>query len=251
MDSSAWDSLLDTGGRRFTHVGRLAREDGAPFNGDEAFEILSRVRLGLNLALGRRVTCALPVGWRGGRPVWCRWRSAPVDGYRGVSHWLDDTIGCQQVSEVLSRVLAFTASPVNRESLEYATSYYVASNVDVDARLSVGIPVSGLQLLAYLRFVTERSTFSRRQWEDLNTEKQLRLLLEDARIDTSVPSHFRNLTGVQQRLASSAPLRDALASSSRCGTWLRTPPGTSREHSQSTSEPKPGCWPGTGCANPS
>ena len=112
--------------------------------------------MGLNLALGRRVTCALPVGWQNGKPVWCRWRSARVDGYRDASQWLDDTTSYRQVSEVVSRVLDYTADPVDKESLRYALSYYLTANVDVDVELSASVPVSGLQLLAFLRCVTQR-----------------------------------------------------------------------------------------------
>ncbi len=212
MDPAAWKDLKESGGHQFTHVGRLARADGSTFTGDEAFEALNRVRLGLNLALGRRVTCALPVGWRDGEPVWCRWRSAPVDGYRDVGHWLDDTISYRQVSDVVSRVLTITANPVNRESLRYATSYYVAANVDVDVEMSAAVPVSGLQLLAYFRFVTERGTYSHTRWEreKRETEPQLRLLTEDMGIDTSVPAHFSHLADVRDRLARTGPPRDAL-----------------------------------------
>lgn len=212
MESAAWKELKESGGHRFTHAGRLCRADGSAFTGDEAFDALNRVRLGLNLALGRRVTCALPVGWRDGQPVWCRWRSAPVDGHRDVSHWLDETTSYRQVGDVVSRVLSFTASPVNRESLRYATSYYVAANVDVDVELSAAVPVSALQLLSYFRFVTDRGTYTHSRWEreKRETEAQLRLLTEDAKIDTSVPAHFKHLANVRDRFARTGPLRDAL-----------------------------------------
>ena len=88
-----------------------------------------------------------------------------MDGYRDASHWLDETTSYRQVGDVVSRVLAFTASPVNWESLRYATSYYVAANVDVDVELSAAVPVSALQLLAYFRFVTDRGTYSHTRWE--------------------------------------------------------------------------------------
>jgi hypothetical protein len=210
MDSAAWQNLKNSGGHRFTHVGRLTRADGSTFTGSEAFEALDRVRLGLNLALGRRVTCALPVGWRDGQPFWSRWRSAPVDGYRDESHWLDDTISCRQVGDVVSRVLAFTADAVNRDALKQAVWYYVAAHVDVDVQMSVAVPVSGLQLLAYLRFVTERGAYSLNTWKALSTEEQLRLLIEEIGVDTSVPAHFEHLTSVRDRFASNAPPRDAL-----------------------------------------
>lgn len=211
IDTAAWNELRNSRGHRFTHVGRLARADGSAFTGDEAFEALDRVRMGLNLALGRRSTCALPVGWRDGRPVWCRWRSAQVDGYRNTSQWLDETAACRQIGEVVSRVLDFTAAPLDRQSLRHAISYYVAANVDVDVELSVGVPVSGLQLLAFLRFVTQRGAYSRSQWKDMDTEKQIRLLVEDIGVETSIPAHFGALASARDHLASSgAPARDAL-----------------------------------------
>jgi len=212
MTPAAWRELKDLGGHRFTHVGRLARLDGSTFTGDEAFVALDRVRLGLNLALGRRTTCALPVGWGQDRPVWSRWRSAPVDTYRNASHWLDETICCRQIGEIVSLVLSFTADEACREAVRHATAYYVAANVDVDVELSTALPISGLQLLSYFRFVTQRGTYSRTQWEskDNHTEHQLRLLLDDLGIDTSVPDHFAHLVNVQNRLARQAPPRDAL-----------------------------------------
>jgi hypothetical protein len=210
MDTAAWGELRNSGGRRFTHVGRLARTDGSAFTGEEAFEALDRVRMGLNLALGRRVTCALPVGWRDGRPVWCRWRSGRVDGYRDASQWLDDTASYRQVSEVVSRVLDYTASPVDKESFRYALSYYLTANVDVDVELSASVPVSGLQLLAFLRCVTY-GPFSRSQWRQKDTEEEIRLLVSQIGIQTSVPAHFSHLASAQARLVSTgAPARDAL-----------------------------------------
>lgn len=211
MTTAAWRELKALGGHRFTHLGRLVRLDGSIFTGEEAFAALDRVRLGLNLALGRRTTCALPVGSKMGLPVWARWRSAPVDTYRYVSHWLDDTISSRQVGDIVSLVLDFTADETSREALRHATSYYVAANVDVDVELSVALPVSGLQLLSYFRFVTQRGAYSRTRWEDqrsMSTERQLRLLIDDLGISTSVPAHFTHLGNVQHRLAQ--PLRDAL-----------------------------------------
>lgn len=210
MDADAWRELEDRGGRRFTHIGRLIRADGSTFTGQEAFEVLARLRLGLNLALGRRTTCALPVGWLGAKPMWSRWRSSPVDAWRSVSHWLDGTACCQQVAEVVSLTLAFTADSASREALKHAVSYYVAANVDVDVELSVAVPLSGLQLLSYFRFVTERGSHSHGKWKTLSPEAQLRLLLDDTEIETSVPAHFGHLVSAQARLARNAPARDAL-----------------------------------------
>ena len=209
VDLQAWADLAEIGGNRFTHTGRLERVDGTTFTAEQAFEALDRVRMALNLAFGRRTTCALPVGWRAGKAVWARWRSAPVDAYSSQSHWLDSHNAYRQVGDVIAKVLNFTADEANREALRAALSYYVASN-DVDVELSVSIPVSGLQLLSYYRFVTELKQYSQSKWDDLTTEAQIRLLIEHLKVDTSVPTHFQHLAKLQAELAITGPKRDVL-----------------------------------------
>jgi hypothetical protein len=210
MDSAAWRELHDTGGRRFTHIACLERTDGSSFAGEEALKALDRVRVALNIALGRRTTWSLPVGWYEGRAAWTRWRSAPVDAYARKSHWLDDTVASTQISEIVSRVLDFTTDAAGWEALRPSVAYYMAANVDVDVELSVAIPVSALQLLAYYRFVTDRQVYSPRAWKALGTECELRMLLTDIHADLAVHGYFQHLTDVRDALAGNAPARDAL-----------------------------------------
>lgn len=210
MDQGQWRALADTGASRFTHVGSVERVDGASFTGRQAFDVLARVRVALNLALGRRTTCALPVGWRSENPVWARWTSAPVDLYTSRSHWLDDTIAASQVSQIVGRVLEGTSDPVGWSAIRPAVAYYTSANSDVDVELTVGIPVSGLQLLAYYRFVTQRRAYSKRKWLGLDAEDQLRRLLNEVGTDLAVKEHFEHLAGVGDRLALKSAKRDAL-----------------------------------------
>ncbi|MGB3763320.1 MAG: hypothetical protein WA966_08855 [Ornithinimicrobium sp.] len=219
MEADAWDELRDRGGHRFTHVGQLERTHGETFDGQEAFAALDRVRLGMNLALGRRTTCALPVGWRDDEAVWCRWRTATVDHYCRSSHWLDDTIACAQVREAVSLMLEFTADDANLAAVRPALAYYVAGNVDVDVELSAAVPLSALQLLSYYRFVEQRRVYSRTKWNDMNTEEQVRLLLSEFGIDLTIRPHFEHLIAVCERLGPAAgtqpgrtspPRRDSL-----------------------------------------
>jgi hypothetical protein len=205
-----WRALKDTGSYCFTHVGKLTRADGSRFSGEEAFQALDRVRVALNLALGRRTTCALPVGWRDDAPVWARWRSAPVDPYRTVRHWLDETIAARQVGLIIQRVLDFSADAASWEVLRPAVAYYVAANMDVDVELSVSVPISALQLLAYYRFVSDRGSYSNNKWHQLDTETQLRLLLDDIHVELEVHPHFEHLVAAQRGLTQNATPRDAL-----------------------------------------
>ncbi len=201
MDAAAWRELRDMGGHRFTHTAQLERAEGGTFTGPQAFAALDRVRLGMNLALGRRTTCALPVGWRDDRAVWCRWRTAPVDQHHSSSHWLDDTIACQQVRDVVSLMLDFTADDANLAAVRPALAYYVAGNVDVDVELAVAIPLSALQLLAYYRFIEQRAAYSQTQWKKKGTEGQVRHLLAELQVELAVPPHFEHLVAVRDRLA--------------------------------------------------
>lgn len=83
----------------------------------------------------------------------------------------------------------------------------------MNAELAEALPVSGLQLLAYHRFVETRRTHSRSSWKRLTTEEQIRLLLSDCQIDMQVPSHLTNFVNVQQALGPDSKTgqpRDAL-----------------------------------------
>jgi len=105
-----------------------------------------------------------------------------VDDYRSSSHWLDETIACQQVCDAVSLMLDFTADKANLAAIRPALAYYVAGNVDVDVELAVAVPLSALRLLAYYRFVEERAAYSQTQWKKMSTEEQVRLLLDEIRV---------------------------------------------------------------------
>ncbi|MER7568267.1 hypothetical protein ABTZ93_35710 [Streptomyces sp. NPDC097941] len=199
-------TLQERGGYLFTHTVRLTRIDGSSFTSQQALNVLDRIRLGLALALGRRTSGVLPVGYRAGTAVWALWRSQRVDRYHSTaSHWLDDTTAASQVSEIVGKTLDFTRDATAREVLAQAVGYYVAGLNDVDVELQANTAVSGLQLLSYYRFVTV-GPHTHRQWKALQpaqgpTEWELRQLLRAIGVSTPVPAHFTHLHAVQQRLA--------------------------------------------------
>jgi hypothetical protein len=211
MDDDQWSTLKHSFGQRFTHVGEIRRLDDSTFTGRDAFDALDRIRVGLNLALGRRTTAALPVGWYQGDPVWCRWRRAPVDPHRSKTHWLDQTIAADQISTLLNLTLDYTSDALAKSVIKGAMAYYVASNNDVTVELTTALPVSGLQLLAYYRFVSgPNACYSNTKWKPKSTEEQIRLLLDDAGIDTGIPSHMSNILVARTRLSAAKQSGDAL-----------------------------------------
>ncbi|MGW3996029.1 hypothetical protein ACWEF6_21275 [Amycolatopsis sp. NPDC004772] len=216
--SDQWDALQDTRGYRFTHVGDLRRADGTQFTGDEAFSALSRVRLGLTIALGRRTTCALPVGYRHAKPVWCRWRRAPVDPYsRSSSQWMTDAKASRQVASIVGSTLDATASSAGFRAIQGATSYYMAIANDLTIELHLPTAISAMQLLAWHSF---GKNYSKTQWNKMNSKGQVRELLNRLTISTQTPPSLKHLLDVQSDLASrkaadseaEEPATDALAS---------------------------------------
>lgn len=196
-----WKSRRSEGGYAFTHVGQITADDHTPFETDALDDTLDALRVAFSLALGRSTAPLLPVGWADQEPRWASWTTPPVDRLGSAGTWLDVSTAAEQVSEVVGRILDRWSDPVVRDVLRYATSYYVTANVDVDAELIVAMAVSGLQLLAHHRFMTVRNAYSNTRWrKKMSTETQLRLLLDDCQIPTSVPGHFSHLKSVQQQL---------------------------------------------------
>ncbi|MEO7286595.1 MAG: hypothetical protein ABI140_06715 [Jatrophihabitantaceae bacterium] len=216
MDGDSSDrrkELAKQGGHDVTHVGRLRRVNGGSFDDETTYEVLTFVRLALSLATGRTTPCLLPVGWRQGVPVGARWNGAPIDPYEGSTNWMDPTIGNAQLSELLQHTLESCVDPVRRGVIRQAIQFLVTANVDVDVELQVALPISALQMLSFYRFVTDRETMSRSAFESMKgkwggTDAQVRMLLQDCKIDTDVPAHMQHLKSARDGID---PQRDALA----------------------------------------
>lgn len=196
--------LTNIGGHYISHIGEIRRSDQSRFTASEALQGLEIVRLAFSIALGRNSNCILPVGWQDDIAIWTQWCARPIDPYRQVSSWLDESIANKQVSQLLASMMNYCADPYRREVVRYATSYYVTANFDLDVELAVAVPVSGMQLLAYYRFVEDRETLTSKEFDALKgkTEEQIRRLLDDCQIDTTIPPHFTQLSSFAAALPS-------------------------------------------------
>lgn len=210
--------LKQSGGYYVTHIGEIRRQDGARFDYSEVDWILETIRLCCTLMCGRSVSLVLPVGWRGPSAVMSEWYSGPIDAYRSVSTWRDESISAQQFQRLLECMLTYCATGSRREAVRYAISYYATANFDLDVELMVAVPVSGLQLLAYFRLV-EEGRLSPKEFNARTTEEQLRRLLDDCSVDTTTPNHLRDLA----KVAASVPIEagDPAADALRTVIYLR------------------------------
>ena len=195
-----WKELRKKG-RRFTHVGRLAREDGSEFSSEEVPAVLDRLRIGLNLALGRRTACALPVGWKEGRPVWAYWSSFRATDYRPPTHWPHPLNAHHEVGSIVSHMLEFTKNREDHLLMRNAIGYYTAAVSEVGVEIRSSVATSGLQLLAYRKLMhpSDRK-YSKSAWNALRAEGELRKLAELFSMDTNVPARMKYLHEVRQNL---------------------------------------------------
>jgi hypothetical protein len=216
-----WKGLRNTGQSAVTHIGQVERVDGARFDVEKVTPVLQALRLALSIAVGRAVALLLPVGWQGGSATWARWMPDRIDSVREVGAFLDASKGHAQLRELIERVLSYCDSEDRRDVLQYATSYYITATYDVDVEMRVALPISGLQLLAYRRFVEEQQKYTNADWANLsksdpldrgNTELEIRALLDDCKASTAIPAHFRHLQAVSASLPplKNKSLRDAL-----------------------------------------
>ena len=77
-----------------------------------------------------------------------------------------------------------------RRTRAASLSWEIGELLDYLKRTGSDIPIGCVQLLAFPRFVTQHGTYSRSQWKQMDTEEQIRLLVEEVGIETPVPAHF-------------------------------------------------------------
>jgi hypothetical protein len=158
------------------------------------------IRLAISFALGRATQCLLPVGWKGDTAVWAAWHTGGVDRMRTVQSLLDQSEAVAQLSGIVGGALEFAADPYREEVLQYAISYYLTANHDVNVELAVALAVSALQLISYYRLVEESRSYSNSDWKSLGTRGQIEVILDQLGVDVSVPRHFEHLLQVQSTL---------------------------------------------------
>jgi hypothetical protein len=203
--------LRRSGGFGATHTLSLKRADSSSFTDEDAIQALDAIRCALSLIVGRRADVVLPVGWDDGKPVWVWWTAGRVDSFREPGGWLDGSIGGFQAGEVIGRFLRRWPDGLSRDTLRYATSYYVQA-LALGVELGTAAAVSGLLLLAYSWLVEERQLYSKSAWGKLRSESQIRALLNmsDCRINPAVPAAFAHLESVASQLAAEGPAPDGL-----------------------------------------
>lgn len=209
--------LRATGNSAVTHIGRVRRDDGKPFDASAALELLGNIESLMGFALGRVTAIALPVGYRAGRAAWTQWRCSRAIGRPiGATPFLDQLHTAARMAELFRAGHLASLDGLRWDVFKNCLGYHYATEHDATVNMKVLLPVSALQLISNAYLVEELPTadihhLSNQQWRALDTVDQLRKVLTLAGIDLTTPTNFAHLTKVQTGITDKTlPYPDAL-----------------------------------------
>ncbi len=194
--------LKAKGGYVITHVGRIVREDGSTFTGEQLENLLGCLQYFLSFALGRWAGVALPVGFDAdGTRVFEQWGLGhTADGlWSGGLSWFDDHHG-DLLSQVFPGFMSLWEGQLWHTPLVHALYWYIGAN---DRRVGIGVDTglilaqTALELLAWNHCVMERKMVSPGAFKPrgLAAADKLRLLATSLDIPKEIPPHLPALAG--------------------------------------------------------
>lgn len=188
-----FESLKESGGYGFTHVGNLARIDGSSFTAAEADDLLEVLTRFLSYARGS--ACGMPVRWgigSSGSICWQRWGSSVVNPWKTPDNWFEEHHG-NLLSEVFPLFYSIATEAELAEPLNLARHWYQVSNMragGMEGAIILGL--TALDLLAAL-VVTRDGAQGHAKFDNLPSAKKLRRLLDTMKVPSAIPAKYAEL----------------------------------------------------------
>ncbi len=188
------------GGFIVTHMGRIEREDGSDFSGDQLDDVLHALHRFLSFATGRWAGVALPIGFdKQGNRAFEQWglpivRSGP---WNCSLSWFDEHHG-ELLPQVFRGFMALWRDPVRQRLLVEGLHWYLGAN---DRGTGIGVEAglilaqTALELFAWTYCVQHRKMISPKAFEprSLSAADKLRLLASGLDIPLELPGCFQAL----------------------------------------------------------
>jgi hypothetical protein len=211
--------LRKTGGYLVTHVGDIARLDGADFDVEEARPVLDALGNLLSFSSGGRTSPFLSIGYdRNDHAVWRTWEAPVVTTWAARVGWFnagDPTC----LDRVFAGLLPKWTDPHQHEVLR-RTIYLHSEANRRGIEPALIIAQAALEVLAWQILVLEKATISRAAFDVLPAADMLRLLLTVSEIPLAIPSELRNLVSfAKARSAADGPQALTLIRNS----WVHPP----------------------------
>lgn len=191
--------LREKGGYRLTHVGEVRRQDGAPFSGDDAENVLDAIWHFLSLAKGSRCDLCCPCGFDAtDGQVWSRW-SAPSEWEPNPLTWFDFNDPSALV-ELFPGFMAKWKVDNWRDALSTAIWWFTNANYSSrGADAGIIFAQTAMERLCFEYCVVARSLVSVKGFNDLDAADKYRLLLSSLRVPTGIPTSVSALTVAARR----------------------------------------------------
>jgi hypothetical protein len=187
-------TLKETGGYAFTHVGRLDRTDGSPFNAQDADKVLGAVNRFLGFARGAASNLAVRWGVDASETlVFEQWVSPVVDPWKGGDNWFDEHHG-NLLSEIFPAFATAHADPDTWEALSLALHWYRKANMrDGGMEGAIILGLTSLDLLGAMIVVDKTSSISASKYDNLPHGEKLRALLGVLQVAPVFPARSAEL----------------------------------------------------------
>jgi hypothetical protein len=189
--------LSANGGYGVTQVGRLEREDGAPFTAAEGLPVLHALGWYLSFAAGRWTGPCLPVGFdANGRNVWEVWDHARTASFERRQCWVDSNHG-EHVEDPFPGFLKLWLDEDWEEVVRLAVHWYVEASAQAGSiEGSIVLTQTAFELLASSVLVESERWLSADGYEKLAASDRIRLLFHWAQVPVEIPARLRALTAL-------------------------------------------------------
>jgi hypothetical protein len=191
----AWGPSREAGRVAITHVGRLNRLDGGPFETTDARLVLDGLRALLTFARGERCGPGIAVGGSVDGGQWSLWDLDDVDPMYSTDPPSLGWMGEDQAAALQSIVggwMRLWSNDTWRQTLDLA----VALRTDAAARRpDVGIVVAqqAMEQLSWSVLVEDEAVLSREGFTKLPAADRIRLALANAGVPLDLPDHLLSM----------------------------------------------------------
>lgn len=187
-----------------THVGRIKRQDGEPFNFTRADSKLNSLFWFLSFLCGRPVGVSPVFAFaQATKPLLLFKRPTITYSAKDTIYWLLSGMN-DDLNTLYGDFSRTMGSPLWKEILpQLVSSYGSVSEGYIESRLSTAC--SALETMAWMRLVHENEWLTIDGFEKLTSSDKLRLLLQFCAIDVKIPRSLEELTNEASQMKFECP----------------------------------------------
>lgn len=197
-------ALREGGGFALTHVARVERISGSPFNTTDLRALVEAFTYFCWLCAESKCGPVLPVGFDDrGEAVWSRWDSPWIEPFPTAATWLD-TVNAQEAEALFPSFMARFEDPYWRQVLRHGIHYLLEAGRPNTLERAILMAQIVLEALSYSWLVEEVKHRTHDAFEDHTAAQNIRAMLVDMGIPIKIPKRLAGLATTRTRKGSLA-----------------------------------------------